>query len=447
MARAERLWPWPTRGRGGTSKRPIHLEDPATGRGPRSGDDGVLEELTLPDTAHEKVPTFPLPRSCPFDPPAILEGKRDTEPIFKVRIWNGNDAWVVTRHQDGRALLMDKRLSADSLMPDMPHQSEGVAKFRVARNFIGMDAPEHLYYRRKIAYDFGPKRMELLRPAVQSIVDTRLDALMETGPPAELVGEFALPVTSLVICELLGVPYEAHDKFEELSTTLLSTFTSTEAATKINDEMLSFIGDLFDEKLQAPTDDVMSRLAAEVHEGGLTRREAINTAYLLLVAGHETTAGQIGLGALVVMAHPEQQAALVANPTLAENAVEEILRYVGVSQAGRRRIALQDIDFHGVHIKKGDGVIVMGNSSNRDDEIFDSPNVFDIQRKNASDHVEFGAGTHICLGRPLARLELQVVFGTLFQRLPALEPAADLQDLPFKTHATVYGLESLPVTW
>lgn len=395
----------------------------------------------------QSLPSFPLPRSCPFAPPSLTTEHRDTEPIFKVKIWNGNDAWVVTRHSDGRALLTDKRLSADSLMPGMPHQSEGVAQFRVARNFIGMDVPEHRYYRRKIADDFGPKRMELLRPAVQAIVDTRIQSLLEMGPPAELIQDFALPVTSSVICELLGVPYEHHEHFESLSSDLLSTFTDTKTALGIHEQLLAFLGELFDEKMHSPGTDVLSSLGAEVRAGGLTRREAVNTAYLLLVAGHETTAGQISLGVLALAMHPEQKAALATDPSLADNAVEEILRYVGVSQAGRRRVALCDFEFQGVKISKGDGIIVIGSSANRDPDVFEDADVFDIHRANASAHVEFGSGTHICLGRPLARLELQVVFSTLFQRIPNLTAAVDLDDLAFKYNATVYGLEALPITW
>jgi cytochrome P450 len=394
----------------------------------------------------EELPTFPLPRSCPLDPPDLIAANRDSTPTFPVKLWNGRDAWVITSYKSGRLLLTDKRLSADSLMPTLPHQSEAVAQFRAARNFIGMDAPEHPYYRRMIANDFGPKRMEVLRPVVQQLVDERLDQALESGPPFDLVADFSLPVTSRVICELLGVPYESHDTFEQLSNSILSTRTDTEKATKVNQEMLAFLGDLFEVKLGSPGADVLTQLSTQVHRGALTRREAIHTAYLLLVAGHETTAGEIGLGALAIMVHPEQQALLVAQPQLADNAVEEILRYVGVSHSGRRRIALADIEIDGVTIKRGDGVIVMGIAQNRDPAIFDDPDTFDIRRSNAAMHVEFGHGTHICLGRPLARLELQVVFSTLFRKMPALTPTAPIEELSFKSNV-VYGLESLPVTW
>jgi cytochrome P450 len=400
----------------------------------------------MSEPSTDERPTFPLPRTCPFDPPALIGEKRATEPIFRVRLWNGRDAWVVSSYHAGKALLTDKRLSADSLMPTLPHQSEAMAQFRVARNFIGMDSPEHPYYRRMIANDFGPKRMELLRPVVQRLVDERIDAMLSAGPPGDFVADFALPVSSKVICELLGVPYESHEKFENLSNRILSTSTDTHEAGSVNQEMLAFLGELFDVKLSAPETDVLTQLGRKIHNGAMTRREAVNTAYLLLVAGHETTAGQIGLGALALICNPDQRTALLEHPELADNAVEEILRYVGVSHSGRRRIALEDIEIDGVTIKRGDGVIIMGNAQNRDPHVFTDPDSFDIRRANASAHVEFGHGTHICLGRPLARLELQVVFSTLFRRMPTLTTTVPLAELHFKS-TVVYGLESLPVSW
>lgn len=394
-----------------------------------------------------EVPSFPPPRSCPFDPPDLYAEKRLEEPIFKMRVWNGNAAWVVTRYRDGRALLTDKRLSADSLMPDLPHQSEAVGTFRRHRNFIGMDVPEHRYYRRMIADDFGPKHMHRIRPAVRAIIDAQLDAMESMGGQADLIADFALPVTSTVICELLGVPYEAHELFERLAGVLLSTVATAQDAADANAEVWKFLSAEFERKTAVQEDDVLSHLAAEVRDGRLTRAEGINTAYLLLIAGHETTAGQIGLGALTLMQHPDQLAEILADPALVDNAVEEVLRYIGVSQAGRRRIALADIEYGDVLIKKGDGVIVLGGSANRDAEIFDDPDRFDIHRANAAQHVEFGAGTHICLGRPLARMELQLVFESLFQRFPTLEAAAAVAELSFKYDATVYGLHAFPVKW
>jgi cytochrome P450 len=282
---------------------------------------------------------------------------------------------------------------------------------------------------------------------VQSIVDTQIETMLSLGSAADLVKDFALPVTSLVICELLGVPYDVHEMFEQLTGILLSTVASADEASRANAEVGSFLREQFAAKTAEPADDVLSHLAAEVSEGHLTRDEAINTAYLLLIAGHETTAGQISLGAVTLMQHPEQLDAMIADPGLVDNAIEEILRYIGVSQAGRRRIAVGDIDIGDVHIKAGDGLIILGNSANRDDTIFEDPDTFDIRRTNASSHVEFGAGTHICLGRPLARLELQVVFSTLFQRVPTLALAVPFEELSFKYDATVYGMHALPVEW
>jgi cytochrome P450 len=289
--------------------------------------------------------------------------------------------------------------------------------------------------------------MDKLRPAIQRIVDERIDAMLASTPPADLVADFALPVTSLMICALLGVPYEKHDFFQEQSRIITSDKASAAESLAANEQIWNFLDSLLPQKHESPDTDVFCQLAQEVQDGQLTREEAVNTAHLLLVAGHETTAGQISIGVLTVLNHPTAQAELTADPGLAGNAIEEVLRYVGVAQAGRRRIALERIEYGGIVIEQGDGVIVVGNSPNRDSDVFTDPDVFDIHRANAADHVEFGSGAHICLGRPLARTELQIVFGTLFRRMPGLRSVLPLEQLEFKYDSTVYGMKRFPIAW
>jgi cytochrome P450 len=195
---------------------------------------------------------------------------------------------------------------------------------------------------------------------------------------------------------------------------------------------------------------VLSQLATEhVKTGALTQREAASMGVLLLVAGHETTANMIALGTLTLLEHPDQLAALrdADDPKLVAAAVEELLRYLTIVHAGLRRIALADIEIGGQTIRAGDGVIMALDAGNRDEQAFaEDPNRLDIGR-DANPHVAFGFGVHQCLGQPLARLELQVVYGTLYRRIPSLRLAADLEQVPFKDDGAIYGVYELPVTW
>ena len=203
------------------------------------------------------------------------------------------------------------------------------------------------------------------------------------------------------------------------------------------------------DKLAHPADDLLSRLAHEqVRTGELTQRELVAMASLLLVAGHETTANMIALGTLALLQHPDQLAVLRAStdPALISSTVEELLRYLTIVHSGRRRVALADIEIDDQLIHAGDGVILANEVGNRDEQAFADPDALDLHR-DARAHVAFGFGVHQCLGQPLARVELQVVYGTLYRRIPTLRLAADLADIPFKHDGAVYGVYELPVTW
>jgi cytochrome P450 len=388
--------------------------------------------------------------ACPFSPPPAVLALQAEAPIAKVRLWDGKSAWLVTRQVEQRVLLGDPRISHDTGRRDYPHASVAARERGLAgRAFIGMDDPEHARLRRMVTGRFAIKRVEALRPAIQRIVDDRIDRLLAGPKPVDLVSAFALPVPSLVICELLGVPYADHDFFQTNSRVLVNRESSVEAARAANDRLLDYLDRLIAEKLADPGDDLLSELATgHVEPGGLTPREAARMGTLLLLAGHETTANMIALGTLALLEHPDQLAALrdADDPKLVAGAVEELLRYLTIVHSGLRRIALADIEIGDRTIRAGDGVVIALDAGNRDDQVFAHPEHLDLDR-DAGGHIAFGFGVHQCLGQPLARVELQVVYGTLYRRIPSLRLAADRSELPFKHDALIYGVYELPVTW
>jgi cytochrome P450 len=397
--------------------------------------------------SHPEVPEFPGTRAarCPFDPPPNLQALQKEGPLAKVRLWDGSTPWMVTTYAEQRALLADPRVSAEFSRPGYPRQGPMNGSFA---SFIMMDDPEHHRLRRMVQAPFTVRRVEGMRPAVQKIVDDLIDDLLAGPKPVDLVEAFALPVPSLVICELLGVPYADHDFFQESSKVMINRGTAPEVRAAASARLAEYLNALVGEKLANPADDLLSRLAERVKTGELSQMEAAQMGVLLLIAGHETTANMIALGTCALLQNPDQLALLRAgdDPDLVAGAVEELLRYLNITHSGRRRVALEDIEIAGQTIRAGEGLIMPNDIGNRDPEIFPNPDELDI-RRDARRHVAFGFGVHQCLGQPLARMELQVVYNTLYKRIPTLRLAADLEQIPFKHDGAVYGVYELPVTW
>lgn len=396
------------------------------------------------------APLFPGVRAedRPFDPPPELQSLRDTAPLVRVRLRNGVTAWLVTRYAEGRALLSDPRLSSDITRPGYPIEVDVSARGESPVSFILMDDPEHARLRKMVTSSFVIKRVEAMRPGVQRIVDDLIDAMLAGPKPVDLMRAFALPVPSLVICQLLGVPYDDHAFFQDNSTILINRDVPAEERTAAGGRLFHYLDDLVGKKIEKPGDDLLSGLVTRVDAGELTRAEAARMGVLMLLAGHETTANMIALGTLALLEHPDQLARLrdTDDPALVRSAVEELLRYLNITHNGRRRVALEDIEIAGVTIRAGEGVIVAGDVANRDPSVFADPDRLDLDR-NPRGHVAFGFGPHVCLGQPLARMELQVVYSTLYRRVPTLALATTLAEIPFKHDGSVYGVYELPVTW
>jgi len=256
-------------------------------------------------------------------------------------------------------------------------------------------------------------------------------------------------VPSLVICELLGVPYADHEFFQAHSAKIVSHKTPAEEVVRSVTDLMAYLHKLVIDKEQNPTDDLLGRQILQQRqreEGGVDREALVSMGFLLLIAGHETTANMISLSTLVLLQNPEKLAAIRQDPEKTLAAVEELLRYFTIAELAMGRVAKEDVEIGGVIIRAGEGVLALANTGNRDPEVFENADELDLER-GARNHLAFGFGPHQCLGQNLARLELQIVIDTLFRRIPGLRPAVPVEELSFKDESTVYGIREFPVTW
>ncbi|MFE3559731.1 cytochrome P450 [Streptomyces sp. NPDC059193] len=389
---------------------------------------------------------FPQDRTCPYHPPTAYEPLRESRPLSRVTLFDGRSVWVVTGLAEARTLLADGRLSTDRRNAGFPMPSrrfKGLQNRRAA--LLGFDDPEHNAQRRMLIPSFTVKRTAALRPRIQQTVDRLIDEMVAAGPRAELVSAFALPVPSMVICALLGVPYEDHEFFEGESRRLLrgpEPADVEDARRRLDEYLVGLIG----RKRSEPGDGLLDELIAQrLEPGEIGVGELADLAAILLIAGHETTANMISLGTFTLLRHPEQLAELRADPALMSSAVEELMRFLSIAD-GMLRVATEDIEIGGVTVRAEDGVVFSTSVINRDDSVFEDPDALDWHRP-ARHHVAFGFGIHQCLGQNLARAEMEIALGTLFERLPGLRLAADPDGIPFKPGDTIQGMVELPVAW
>ncbi|MFJ9845612.1 cytochrome P450 [Kitasatospora sp. NPDC101155] len=389
--------------------------------------------------------THPAARgACPFAPPPAYQQAQQEEPISRVSLWDGSTSWLVTRHEDIKAVLADSRFSADATRPGFPFISAGARQLSSGQpTFIRMDDPEHSRLRRMLTGEFMIKKVEALRPEIQRIADDLLDRMTEGRSGADLVREFALPLPSLVICLLLGVPYQDHAFFQECSRVLLRRDSSAEDVIAAQARLADYLIELTDSKRTQPDDGILSRLVAR---GELSTEEIGAMGRLLLVAGHETTANMTALSVLTLLRNPDQLAHLREHPESVPQAVEELLRYLTIVHSGLTRVAAEDVELGGTRIRAGEGVVCMISTANRDEQEFPDGDELDLAR-DARRHLAFGFGVHQCLGQPLARLELQIALNTVLRRLPELRLAVPFEEISFRGEMLVYGVHELPIAW
>jgi cytochrome P450 len=391
-----------------------------------------------------QVLTMARADGAPLHPPPEYARLRQEAPVTRVSLWGGRATpWLITRWGDARAILSSHAVSTQGPRPgflseETPPLPPGY--------FFGQDDPVHEKFRRALTREFLVKRIEALREPTKRIFASLLDAMIAGGSPADFVEAVALPLPSLVICAMLGVPYGDHDFFQSRSKILMDGEATGEEKTAAHVELGNYLEQLVETKRREPGDDLVSRLGEHVNAGTFSVRDAADVGAFLLFAGHETTANQISLGVLALLEHPDQLPRLYAGPEELANAVEELLRWVTIAHTGLSRTALDDITLGDVTIPAGDPVIILLNSANRDAAVFDDADTLDLARANARRHVAFGHGIHQCLGQPVARMELQIVLPEVFRRLPNLriEPG---RQVTFKDASAAYGADFMPVIW
>ncbi|MFE8596376.1 cytochrome P450 [Archangium violaceum] len=397
--------------------------------------------------------SYPLPKnwSCPLDPPAEYERLRRDAPVTRVRVWDGSTPWLITRYDDACHALGDPRLSLDFRLPGFPHTSpSSAARLESVLPFSFRSDSEHRAQRAMIMQEFSPRRMEVLRPRIQRIADEALDAMLAGPRPADLMGAFALPVSIRVICELLGVSQDDCEYLHGLSCTVGSRDSPKDAAGRALKELDGYFERLVAENVRNPSDTVVGRVVAEhVRKGTLSEQDAAAMFQMLFHAGHGPSAYMIIMGTLALLLDPDQRGELRAiadDPTQLSAAIQELLRYVTVSHSGRQRVATEDLVIGGQLIRAGEGVLVQTDSANRDETVFPDPDRLDIHR-TPQRNLALGHGIHLCTGRALALIELEVVFPTLLRRIPTLRLAVPVEDIPFKRNDNVLGAYEMPVTW
>ncbi|WP_431908891.1 cytochrome P450 [Nonomuraea jabiensis] len=386
-------------------------------------------------------PSFDRAPACPFDPAPEVTALRAEQPIARLAVPEGAPGvWLVTGYGLVRQILADPRFSSRYETQYFPMM--GYLPPAPTGDLTGMDAPEHTRFRKMLTGKFTVRRMNLLTERVTEITRERLDAMERQGPPADLVEVFAQPVPALMICELLGVPYEDREQFQT-STRTLSDAEEPGAQYAAFIELGKYLQTLALAKRANPTDDLLSDLATG---SDLTDEELGGVAAFLLGAGLDTTANMLALGTFALLRNPAQLAALRDDPDLAAGAVEELLRHLSIAGTGMRGV-LEDVELGGRQLKAGDTVLIAINAANRDPAKFADPDVLDLSR-SATGHLAFGHGVHQCLGQQLARVEMRVAFPALLTRFPTLRLAVPAEEVPVRTDPSqIHGVRSLPVTW
>jgi cytochrome P450 len=393
------------------------------------------------------LPAMPFERPDVLDVAPLYRLLQAERPVTRVRAPAGGEAWLVTRYQDVRALLLDERLS---WFPPDPERAPRISNFAMldgaGRGY--QDPRGRSRMRAVLEPSFSARRMRALAPRIQELVDGLLDRLAAGGPPADLHEELSYPLPAMVIGELLGVPARDRERYRGWLDGAADTHDRARGRAALQ-ALRAYMRELIEEKRRAPAEDVISDLVAAGRDGGpSSEAEVVGWAAGLLFAGHETTVTRIDVGTVLLLTHPEQRDALSRDPSLAPRAVEEILRMAvpGDGQSGMPRYAHADVEVAGVTIRAGEAVLLGGAVANRDARVFADPDRFDVTRERSA-HLSFGLGPHFCLGASLARMELQAVFGSLFTRLEGLRLAVAPEQLQRRVHSVGGGLVGLPVTW
>jgi cytochrome P450 len=391
------------------------------------------------------------PQAYPFGPNQGLglhpsyRHVQQHEPLCRVRLPYGEPAWLVTRYDDVKTVLGDPCFSrAEALGHDQPRMIPDLLPL----GLLDMDPPKHSRIRRLLAKAFTVRGADRLRPSAQRLATELVTAMIDAGPPADMVGSFAQPLPIGVIYELLGVPGDDRDEFARWVSDATSADVSADTRAEGLRKQADYMADLVARRRREPTDDLLGALVlARDEDDRLTEDELVLLAFGLLAAGFETTANEIANFVYLLLTHPDQFALLRTRPQLLAGAVEELLRFTPlIAQAGFARYATHDIALGGDVVTEGDAVLAFTPAANRDPAVFPDPDSLDLTRPGTG-HLTFGHGTHYCVGAQLARMELQIALDELVRRLPGLRLAIDPDEVRWKPSVLVRGPVTLPVTW
>jgi len=379
-----------------------------------------------------------------LDPVPELARAREQEPVSKLEFPGGGTAWLVTRYDDVRAVLSDTdRFSNDfgnvSAASDQEGETDpGGLGFR--------DPPEHTRLRKLLTPEFTVRRLRRLTPRIEAIVAEHLDALEAAGPPADLVPAFAFPIPSLVVCELLGVPYTERADFMRRSGDRFDFTASPEAAIAATNESVAYLQDLVVRERKNPGDGLLGMLIRE-HGDDVDDRVLAGLADGMLTGGHDTTASMLALGTLVLLRDPDLAALVRSGDERVNDVVEELLRYLSVVQVPFPRLTREEVELGGQRIGAGELVLCSLSSANRDSALGADMDRVNPDRADPAPHLAFGYGAHHCVGAQLARMEMRIAYPALLRRFPELRLAVPDEQVAFREFSVVYGVTGLPVTW
>ncbi|VUC27954.1 unnamed protein product [Clonostachys rosea] len=398
------------------------------------------------------APQFPFHRASALEPPAEYARLRAREPVSRVTLFDGSQAWLAVKYDDVCKISTDTRLSKERTRLGFPELSAGgKAAAKNKPTFVDMDSPAHMNQRGMVEPLFVREKIEAMKPYIQKTIDNLLDTMIAKGcaEPVDLVENFALPVPSYIIYTILGVPFEDLEYLTAQNAIRSNGSATAQEASLANQELLDYLAKLVDQRLEEPRDDLISKLVIEqLREGHIEKSDAVQIAFLLLVAGNATMVNMINLGVVVLMQHPEQHEALKADQSLVPGFVQELCRYHTGSSLAMKRVAKVDIEIGGKMIRAGEGIIAANASGNRDEDAFPNPDEFNMRRDFAGhDALGFGFGPHRCIAEHLAMAELELVFSTLLRRLPSLKIAIPTEELERSPRHKDVGILKLPVLW
>lgn len=392
--------------------------------------------------ANESLKNVLFTKEFTHNPYPVYEKLRQSDPILNLQFPDGRFGWLISNYEQAVEALKDGRFSKD-VAKAMGQEQTSV----FSTNMLFSDPPDHKRLRGLVQKGFTPQRIADMRGHIQEIADNLLDAV-SSKDTINLIDEYAFKLPIIVISEILGVPTEDQDKFRVWSNSIIgaSNQEMNEQVVQHMNEFIAYLKDWFAKVREQPGDDMISQLVIAENQGErLSEQELYGVVTLMIIAGHETTVNLIGNGVLALLEHPEQRRLLQEQPELIHGAIEEMLRYNGPVEFSTSRWAAEDMDFHGVHMKKGDLVVIALNSANRDASQFENPDIFDITREK-SQHLAFGKGIHLCLGAPLARLEGEIAINTLLRRYPHFELQRNIDELEWRPGMIVRGVKEIPIS-